>query len=338
MKLPLGKLPRKVLTSKVLEKITTDKSVLLPPKYGEDGSVVKTDSNLIISAADPITGATKYAGWLSVHVNANDIAVHAAKPKWFTTILMFPKNTDENKIEETMQGILEALREINANLIGGHTEVTDRVSEAIIAGFMMGIPMISGKFISSSGAKPGDLILMTKGAGIEGTLLLASELCTPHKCNEELIKRALRYKEYISILPEVRVLVSNLDINGIHAMHDATEGGLLNAIYEVAMASGLGFKIDRKKVIVRKETKELAEIFNVDPLRLISSGTLIVALDRKHAYDAVRILRENSIDSEIIGEFTDNQKMYIYEGSKLREEVAGDIIDEYWLLLEKQSN
>lgn len=69
MTLPLGKLTRKILEEKVLKYAKANKTVLLPPKYGEDGSVILASDNIIVSAADPITGATKDAGWLSVHVN-----------------------------------------------------------------------------------------------------------------------------------------------------------------------------------------------------------------------------------------------------------------------------
>ena len=174
-KLPLGKLPYRVLLEKVLGNIEVNESILLPPSYGEDGSVIKINNELIIAAADPITGTSREAGWLAVHVNANDIAVHAADPMWFLVTLLFPKGSDENKIEEIMKGIKKGLMEIGAYLIGGHTEITDRVTDVIIAGSMIGKPMIPGKYVSSSGAKPGDVILLTKGAGLEGTLILAMD-------------------------------------------------------------------------------------------------------------------------------------------------------------------
>ena len=337
-RLPLGKFPRKTLEEIILSKIRSDESVLLPPKFGEDGSVIKINSNLIISAADPITGATKYSGWLSVHVNANDIAVHGAKPKWFTTILLFPKNTEEEKISNVIDGIMEGLNEINASLIGGHSEITERVNETIIAGFMMGIPYVEGKYISSSGARIGDHIIMTKGAGIEGTLILASDLCTESKCGKELILKALEYRKMISVIPEVETLIKSIGIDHIHALHDATEGGLINAVYELAAASNAGFEIWEEKVIVRQETKKLSEIFRIDPLKLISSGTLIAAVDKKKSREAVSALRKRGIEASVIGEIKGSGEYTRIKKGKREEVVENDLVDELWVLLEKTSN
>lgn len=338
MRLPLGKLPKKILEEKVLKYAITDKSVVLPPRYGEDGSIIFSDDRYIISAADPITGATRDAGWLSVNVNANDIVVHAANPKWFTTIILFPKEISTEQIENTLSGIKEALEQIGANLIGGHTEITDRVRETIISGFMMGTPMVKGKYVTSSGAKDGDLILMTKGAGIEGTYILATEFGEKIGIDEEVLGRVSLFREMLSVIPEVKTLVNEIGIENIHAMHDATEGGLLNAIYEMSVASNKGFIVYRDDVLVREETRQIAQEFKIDPLKLISSGTLIAAIQKDEAPIAVKALKRNGIDAAIIGEFRNKPERILVEPSGESTEVRKDIVDEIWLLLERLKN
>lgn len=334
MTLPLGKLGRKILEENVLKFAKFDDSVLLPPKYGEDGSVIFAGDEIIVSAADPITGATKNAGWLAVHVNANDVAVHAAWPKWFTVILLFPKGTEESKIEDVISGVRRALDEINSNLIGGHTEITDRVNETIISGFMMGVPMVKGRFVTSGGGKEGDAILMTKGAGIEGTYILATDFADRLKASDKLLENARRYQKFISVLPEVRVLVEEVGIDHIHAMHDATEGGLLGAVYEMSMASNTGFEIFEDRILVREETAEICSEMGIDPIRLISSGTLVAALDKEVSEEAINALKKNGIDAEIIGCLTSDKRVVRKVNGEV-EHITSDILDELWKLYMK---
>jgi len=332
----LGKLSREDLERLILSKIERDYSVILPPKYGEDGAVIKQGEELIIVAADPITGASRFSGWLSVHVNANDIAVHAAQPKWFLSILLFPQKTTQDLIEETMDGIIEGCKEVGCTLVGGHTEITDRVTEAVIAGFMIGVPMIKGKFVTSSDAKVGDAIIMTKGAGIEGTFIICSDFeeKIARIFGHDFVKRCQKFREMISVLPDVRSVLDYLDY--IHAMHDATEGGLLGGVYELSIASNVGFRIYYDDILIREETRMLSEHLKFNPLKLISSGTLIMAVDKNFADDIVSNLRKNGIDSAIIGEFVKDEREVIINGR--REKVEESPEDELWRVLNKLSS
>ena len=329
MRLPLGKLARKILENKVLKYASGNETVLLPPKFGEDGSVVKVGDEIIVSAADPITGATAEAGWLSVHVNANDVAVHAAKPMWYTTIILLPKTASEDEIERVMSGISEGLEEVKAVLIGGHTEVTERVNETIIAGYMVGVPMVKGRFVRSGDAKPGDSILVTKGAGIEGTYILATDFGEKLDLDKGILKRALEFKQLISVLRDVEVLVNKIGLEYIHAMHDATEGGLLGGVYEMSIASNLGFVLEEENIFIREETREICSKIGIDPLKLISSGTLIVAIDREIAEEAVKVLKKEGIDAFIAGTFGGDERLLVRKDGSV-EKIVRDILDELW--------
>ncbi len=313
MQLELGKLPKRALIKNILSRIKVSDDVLLPPAFGEDGAVITTKGNIIVVVADPITGATSEAGWLAVHVNANDVAVHAAYPKWFISTLLFPIGTKETDIEQVMDGVIEALSEVRATLIGGHTEITDRVKEIIISGAMIGEPMVDNKYITSGGAKDGDAIVITKGVGIEGTFILARDFKASllKKLDEKVLNEAMKLRRMISILPDVEYSIKAIGIENIHAMHDVTEGGLLGGLYEMAFASGIGFKIYEDKIPVLKPTKEICSVLRLDPLKLIGSGSLILAVDPEFADDLVSYLMKNKINSAIIGNFT---KKYQKEG------------------------
>lgn len=336
-KLPLGKIPMKPLLESVIRNVIYDSSsVLLPPAFGEDGAVIKSADNILIVASDPITGASERAGWLSVHVNANDIAVHAAYPKWYLVILLLPKESSQRDIDNVMQGIKQALMEINASLIGGHTETTDRVTETIIAGTMIGEPMIPGKYVTSSGAKPGDVIILTKGVGIEGTFILATDfadILEEKGVSKRTLEHARLFEKYISILPDVVGLIKGVGIENVHAMHDITEGGLLGGVYEMAYASGLGFKIYEESIPIFPETKEVCSILSLDPLKLISSGSLLAAVDRTVAEEAAYCLRKKGVPAAVIGEFTQEKKGFIIRVNGSVDEIREPPVDELWRLI-----
>jgi len=331
MKLPLGKVPISVLRN-ILGYVRSDKTVLEAPGVGIDAAVISLRDNIIVSACDPITGASKDIGWLSVHVNANDIAVCAAYPRWYVVTLLFPPKTTEDDIYEVMGGIKKALEEVDANLVSGHTEITNKVSDVIVIGTMIGAPMIKGKYVSNRNAKVGDYILMTKGAGIEGTWILAEAFRSKLEIDRMLMEKIMRLKKKISVLPDVEAVVK-IGVENIHAMHDATEGGVLGALYELAEASRVGFEVYQENMIILDETRKISEYLSIDPLKLISSGTLIVVVDKDMCDQVVENLKKKQIDVSIIGKITDSKRVLIKENGE-KTYIDEPPIDELWRILE----
>lgn len=332
--LPLGKVNPKNLREYVLNQIQTDESVLNPPAIGEDGTVFRTRQNILVAAADPITGIkqNEKLGKLSVLVNANDIYVHAAAPRWFFTTLLLPPNAEETIIKEVMKGVNQGLRQINANLVGGHTELTKKVSTPIISGFFVGEPMIDSIFIRSGGGKVGDHIIMTKGAGIEGTSIIATDCKEQLDLAPDTIRHAKTFEKFISVKREVEILVNKLGVEKIHAMHDATEGGVLGAAYELAEASKKGFKLWGDQVLIREETKKICKAMKINPLELISSGTLIATLPKSAAKEAVNRLKEEGIEASIIGTLTDKKTRYLLHKGE-REKIETAPTDAIWSIV-----
>ena len=162
-----------------------DSSVLLGPRVGEDTALIDLGASVLILKADPVTGAVEQAGWLSVHVNANDIATRGAEPRWFLPTLIMPTTTTVKTVEKIMKQIHEAAKELGVAVVGGHTEFIEDINHPIIAGTMAAI-IEKDKCITSGGAKPGDKIILTKGAAIECTLILATDM-------EEEIKKELGF-------------------------------------------------------------------------------------------------------------------------------------------------
>lgn len=331
MKITYGKLPREVLEKTVFRWLGAKrKDVLLWPAYGEDAAVINTPKRRLVIACDPITGSRKLIGWLSVHINANDVAVCGAKPAWFSSCILLPEG-DEALFGSIVKQIHKAASELHVSIITGHSEIALYVSEPIIIGTMIGV-LEGNRYYRTGDARPGDKILMTKTAAIEGTAILATDLSEmlTSKVDKPLLKRASAFYRKISVVDEaLRIASTGLAT----AMHDPTEGGLLGGLYEMAEASGTGFIVYEDAIPIARETRMICEALGCDPLKLISSGTLIASV-RGDYKKLITVLKRAGVKVAIIGEVVpkkDGRKLIRSEGTV--ESIKSAVTDELWRIL-----
>ena len=271
--------------------------LVLGPGIGRDTAVVRLEKKLVVLTADPVTGTTKHIGEHSVHINANDIAATGAKPAWYVCTLLLPTGTSEKTLARIMRGIDLASRSLGITVAGGHTEVTRGLERPLIAGFMIG--ETEGRVLSSANMRVGDSILMTKTAGIEGTAILASEFSGRLKRVERReILKAQSFAKNISIVDEA---MSISKIAGVHALHDPTEGGVLNGLWEMAEASGLGVEVWADRIPVATETSKICTVLHLDPLKLMSSGCLLAAVAPRDVEPVMKALRSRGVMISEIG-------------------------------------
>jgi hydrogenase maturation factor len=251
--------------------------VLLGPAIGRDAAVIDLGHDrVLVATSDPITFATEDIGWYAVNVNANDIACMGARPAWFLATLLLPADTPDDvpaKIFEQLVGAAEAL---GIALIGGHTEVTPAVARPIIAGTMLG-EASRGHVVTGEGITPGDAIVLAGDIAIEGTALLAREAraeLTARGIGAGTIDSAARllHDPGISIVAHADSL---LTIAKPRLMHDPTEGGITNALHELAAAANATLRIDARALAVRPETALMCDALGLGALGLISSGALL---------------------------------------------------------------
>ena len=297
------------LKSNFLERVISkykgspDQRVVLGPSVGEDAAVISFSDRYLVAKTDPITFATDEIGWYVVQVNANDILTRGAIPRWFMASILLPeKNTTEERVERIFLQISDACKMLNVAVIGGHTEVTIGLSRPIVVGCMLG-EVEKDNLIATSKAEIGDAVVITKGIAIEGTAIIAREKeneLLKRGYSKEFIERCklFLYNPGISIFKEAS-LIRGLDI---HSMHDPTEGGLSMGIYEVCRASNTGAIIFKEKIPILEETKILCREYGINPLGLITSGTLIVTLPLEEASKLIEICKTNNILASIIGE------------------------------------
>jgi len=305
MKLPDGKIPIDILKKVIFKNLGAErKEVALGPSAGIDGGVLDIGNYSLVISNDPITGALKRIGWLAVNINANDIATFGVEPAFIVSCIMLPEGSDRKTVETISIQMDEASKNLGIAIVGGHCEVTPGLTNPIVVCCVMGLTE-KGNYVTASGARPKDKLILTKSAGIEGTAILASDREKQLKkaMSPRTLQNAKKFFEQTSVVKEA---IEAYKTGGVHAMHDPTEGGIIGGVYEMAEASNLGVKILEDKIPVRPETAEICKFFTINPLQLISSGALLIAAKPKIAHKIIENLRAKNIPAIVIGEFLED--------------------------------
>ena len=312
----IGKVPPETLNRIVLNPINhfavKREDVFLRPKTGEDCSAVTFGEELCVLSADPITGTEQDMGYIAVHINCNDIVSSGAEPIGILLTILLPGGSSEDVLSDIMAGAYEAAKEIGIEILGGHTEVTAVVNKPVISAAVIG-RTDKNNFIATGGAKVGQDVIMTKWAGLEGTVILAKEYenILSEKIEPHLLEKAKSMRGFLSVIKESKIAKQK----GATALQHVTEGGILGAVWEVAECSNTGILIDLDKIPVKEETKAICQAGNISPYALISSGSMIItAFEGEKLVDA---LKEKGIESAIIGTITEKEKQIIKDSCVL---------------------
>jgi hydrogenase maturation factor len=329
-----GKIPPEILQSIVFSQLgRTDPDVLLGPELGEDAAVIKVGDQVVVVATDPITGSVEDVGWLAVHVNANDIATFGVSPRWFLASIMLPSGYTRDQLGKIMNQIDKAAKELDIAVTGGHSEITESITQPIVVGFMMGIAP-TGDYVTSGGAKAGDSVIVTKTIGIEGTSILATEgiAYLTEKLGDDVVREGKQLRNSISVVKDGLIAFGT---GFIHAMHDPTEGGLANGIHEICDASGVGFELENDLIPMHDATKQICECLQIHPLELISSGSMLICCDSKRAAEVIEKLAAAKVDAVSIGKLHSDptHRKIIIDGSI--HDLQRPTTDAIWTALKK---
>jgi hydrogenase maturation factor len=300
---PAGKLPNDIL-ARLLGKVThRDPRVLVGPSVGLDAAVIDTGApRLLIAKSDPITFAADLIGAYAVHVNANDSACMGGPPAWFLATVLLPEGCPPDLPASIFGQITGACDALGIELVGGHTEITIGLDRPIVVGGMLG-EVERDRLVRPENARPGDAVILTKGIAIEGTAVLARERrarLASAGVSRTTLDRAARYLEDpgISIVPEAKAACAAARV---HAMHDPTEGGLATALQELALACGLGVRLYADNIEVLPETAAICNAAGLEPLGLLASGGLLIAIDDADSTRVIAAIEESGVPARRIG-------------------------------------
>jgi len=258
---------------------------------------------------DPVFVVPAYgwerAAWFAVHILASDASTSGLPLRWMTVDLNLPPEISDQDLTALWDAFHRACADLGIAVITGHTARYDGCAYPMVGGATCVALGAEDSFVTPTMARPGDKIVVTKGAAIEATALFAATF--PDRLTQALgpdvVRSADALFEQMTVVPEARLAAAfGLREKGVTGMHDATEGGVLGGLFEVALASGTGMRIDLEAIPIRPEVRAVCDHVGIDPYISISEGTLIATVVASRAGDYVAALAAEGIDAAVVGE------------------------------------
>lgn len=315
----LGKISDSVLKRSVLRQIKTRREEILSGAGIGGDCAIFAPPGVLASAVSEAEVPGERDMVRTLVKCTNNLAASGANPMAALINLILPAEAEEQQLRELMAAAEETGNRLGMQIAGGHTTVSSHVDCPIACVTTYGIPMKEleapgSPLCTTRGARPGQDIVLTKWIALEGTAILAGRKKEQllQRYPAYLVEEAAGFDRYLSIIPEAAVAVKS----GVRVMHDASEGGILATLWELAECSGVGLTIDLRKIPLRQETVEVCEFCEVNPYMLASGGCLVLAAD--HGESLVEQLGREQIPAVVIGEITDSHDRLIYNAEEKR--------------------
>lgn len=306
-----GKVTPELFDRTILRRLGAhDPDVLVGPRHGVDVGVVRVADGVAMAlTADPVFVVPAYgwerAAWFAAHILASDASTSGLPLRWMAVDLNLPLETSDEDLAELWDAFHRACEDMGIAVVTGHTARYEGCSWPMVGG---AVCMASGpedRFVTPTMARPGDRVVVTKGAAIEATALFAATF--PERLargvGRDVVRAADALFERMTVVPDAVVARGfGLREDGVTSMHDATEGGVVGGLAELAEASGVGMRVDLEAIIVRPEVRIICEHVGMDPYTAISEGTLICTVRPHRAEAFVRALAAHGIEASVVGE------------------------------------
>lgn len=234
----LSKLPKQDFTSDVLVGFDT----------ADDAGVFKlNDTTALVQTVDfftPIADEPEIYGQIAALNSLNDVYAMGGTPLTALSIVCYPQKGDWDVLGEILLGGQKAMNDEGVVVLGGHS-VDD--SEIKFGYSVTGI-VDPNKVIKNSGAKAGDVLILTKpiGTGVISTAVKFG------KASEETKNASLR-----AMTTSLRAASKVMQDVGANACTDVTGFGLLGHAFEMAKGSNVTLRIESKKVRLLPDVLEL---------------------------------------------------------------------------------
>jgi len=327
----IGKVDKTIFDSVIFPRLgKPDSSVLVGPKHGVDAAVIElAGGEVMVIAEDPTFGLPvlmPHFGWAIVHICASDVAVLGVKPRYMTICLLLPPGTEETVLENIWKEVHQECEKLGIAIVGGHTGVYPGIAYPLNGGCTVIGLGTKDQLTPPSNARVGDRVIITKGPAIEaaGILAFQAEKALVEKFGRDIVEKAKSHFMAMSVVQDALVAAPHA-----HAMHDATEGGLLNGVYEIVEASNTGVTVFEEKIVIPEEIDAVCKYFNIDPLTSIGEGTLVITATPENTPRILSDLEQSGIAAWEIGEVTAKDRVFIRKNGK-REELTPVKVDPFW--------
>jgi len=331
MLLEIGKLDKATFDRIILSRLgRSDDTVLVGPKHGVDAAVIELpDGQVMVLAEDPTFGMPvlmPHFGWAIVHICASDVAVLGVRPRYMTICLMLPPGTEDVVLENIWKEIHQECDRLGIAIVGGHTGIYPGIAFPLNGGCTVIGLGSKDKITPASNACLGDRVIITKGPAIEATGILAcqAERTLEQQFGRDIVEKAKSHFFDMTVVEDALLAAPHA-----HAMHDATEGGVLNGVFEIAAASDTGITLFEERIPIPEEVSAVCGHFNIDPLTSISEGTLVITATPENTPLILTDLKQGGIAAWDVGEVTPRGRVFVRKNGK-REELTPVAVDPFW--------
>uniref|UniRef100_A0A7C1NF89 AIR synthase n=1 Tax=candidate division WOR-3 bacterium TaxID=2052148 RepID=A0A7C1NF89_UNCW3 len=338
-KLPaIGKISAEVFNELIFPHLGAENpDVLVGPQHGVDVGIVRIGNKAVAITTDPVFIVPEYgwhrAAWFAIHILASDAVTSGLAPTYLVIDLNLPMMMTEDALSAVWTTIDQECRKMGIAIVSGHTARYENCNFPMVGGATVFAVGELESYVSPRFARAGDKIIITKGPAIEACGIFAAMFpkLLLREFGKEFAQKAegLFYKMSVveDALTAVKVGVRE---NGITALHDATECGVLGGVYELAQAANLGVRIDKGRIVVEDCVDKICRFFKIDPYKAISEGTLIITCREHKAEKVVEALRAKQIKSSIVGELVEPRfGMILIEDNK-EKPLEHPTVDPFW--------
>ena len=334
-----GKVTAELFDQLILRRLgAPDPDVLTPPKHGVDVGVVRVAPGVAMAlTADPVFVVPAYgwerAAWFAVHILASDAATSGLPLRWMSVDLNLPPELDDEGLAALWDAFHRTCADLGVAVVTGHTARYDGCAWPMVGGATCIALGPDDAYVTPEMARPGDVVVVTKGAAIEATALFAATF--PDRLaagvGADVVRAGDALFEAMTVVPEAGVARRiGLRDEGVSSMHDATEGGVLGGLLEVAIASDVGLRVDRDAIPVRPEVRAICEHVGIDPYVSISEGTLIATVRPAHAERCLDALRAEGIEAAVVGEVRPSGDGRVLVSDGRSEPLVHPGLDPFW--------
>jgi hydrogenase maturation factor len=312
--------------------------VIVGPRNGVDIGVVDLgNERVMVTTTDPIFVIPhcgwERSAWFAVHILASDAATSGFTPMYMTVDLNLPISITRPEFDTLWTTIHRECDKIGMAVISGHTGCYQGCEYPMIGGATVISIGSKKKYITPTMARPGDKVLLTKGAAIEASALFA--VTFPHKVaaryGRPFAKDAEQLFWQMSVVEDALTAVeAGVRGDGVTAMHDATECGVWGGLAEIAQASCTGLVVEKGEILVDERVRKVCALFAIDPYTSISEGTLIITC-RPHKTDEVKQrLVDKGIPTTIVGEIVEPSQGVKYFENGRAHTLEHPRVDPFW--------
>ena len=270
--------------------------IVFCPGDGEECAALDFDLDLCVIATEELLVQREEMAALAVDAVCNRLAAHGAQPVALLATFFLPRTQDIKQIEKMNEQLSQRAEALQVGILGCKLFSNEAISCCMVSLTAYGRAP-HAQLVSTTGAQVGDTLIVTRQIGLSGTLLLC-EQCYSRAASVvtlERVQEVRNSKERTSIVQE-GLLAAKI---GVHAMRALGKGGILSAVYEMCEQGECGVHLIEEEIPVSNTTLELCREFSMDPLRLSSEGSLLIATDCPQ--DVLREMTHAGIPAVAIG-------------------------------------